>query len=125
MNHHLVITSALFALSLWAYLPSNTVNKPVHVEPIVIVEPDVEPIKTAIIEMQLADWCGPCRKFKASGAIAELKKKGWKIEYTDGIAKSYPSFRVWVDGKSSTFSGYSSKNSFFRILKKHMADLKD
>ena len=125
MNHHLIITSALFVLSLWAYLPMNTVSTPAHVEPIVIVEPEVEPVKTAIIEMQLADWCGPCRRFKASGAIAELKKSGWEIKYTDGIARSYPSFRVWVDGKSSTFSGYSSKNNFFRILKTHMADLKD
>ena len=125
MNHHLIITSALFVLSLWAYLPLNTTSTPARVEPIVIVEPEVEPVKTAIIEMQLADWCGPCRRFKASGAIAELKKSGWEIKYTDGIARSYPSFRVWVDGKSSTFSGYSSKNNFFRILKKHMADLKD
>ena len=125
MNHHLIITSALFVLSLWAYLPLNTASTPARVEPIVIVEPEVEPVKTAIIEMQLADWCGPCRRFKASGAIAELKKSGWEIKYTDGIARSYPSFRVWVDGKSSTFSGYSSKNNFFRILKKHMADLKD
>ena len=125
MNHHLIITSALFVLSLWAYMPLDTASTPAHVEPIVIVEPEVEPVKTAIIEMQLADWCGPCRRFKASGAIAALKKSGWEIKYTDGIAKSYPSFRVWVDGKSSTFSGYSSKNNFFRILKKHMAELKD
>ena len=124
MNHHLIITATMFAVSLWAYFPVSN-DTPAHVEPIVIVEPEVEPIKTAIIEMQLADWCKPCRRFKASGAIAELKKNDWEIKYTDGIAKSYPSFRVWVDGKSSTFSGYSSKNNFFRILKKHMADLKD
>jgi len=125
MNHHLIITSVMFALSLWAYLPLGTSKDKARVEPIVIVEPEVEPIKTAVIEMQLADWCGPCRRFKASGAVAELKKNGWTVEYKSDIAKSYPSFRVWVDGKSSTFSGYSSKNNFFRILKKHMADLKD
>ena len=125
MRHHLIITASLFFVSLYAYWPFDNLESKAHVEPIVIVEPDVVPVKTAIIEMQLADWCNPCKRLKASGVISELKKKGWDIKYVDDIGKTYPSFRVWVDGKSSTFSGYSSKNSFYRILKKHLNDLKD
>ena len=125
MKLHLIITVSFFVAACYLNLPADT--KPDHVDPIVEVqpEPEVEPVKTAIIEMQLADWCGPCRRFKASGAIKELKAQGWEIKYTDGIAKSYPSFRVWVDGKSAVFSGYSSKTSFFRTLKKHIKDLKN
>jgi hypothetical protein len=80
-------------------------------------EIEVAPVKTAIIEMQLATWCGPCKRLKASGAIKELEKSGWTIKYTDGIGSSYPSFRVWVKGRSETFSGYSSKGSFFKRIK--------
>ena len=81
--------------------------------------------KNAIIEMQLADWCGPCKRLKASGAIQELERQGWTIVYTDGIANSYPSFRVWVDGESKVFTGYSRKSSFFTRIKSIVKELKD
>lgn len=122
MRYHLLISIVVFGLTYFFCEPSKPV---VQDQRDSVEEVEREPVKTALIEMQLADWCGPCRRFKASGAIKELEKNGWTVEYKDGIANSYPSFRVWVDGKSSTFSGYSNKNNFFRILKKHMADLKD
>ena len=100
---------------------STVEEKIVEIE---IVVPKVI-IKNAIIEMQLADWCGPCKRLKASGAIQELEKQGWTIVYTDGIANSYPSFRVWVDGESKVFTGYSRKSSFFNRIKSIVKDLKD
>ena len=125
MKSHLIITITSFVMALYLCVPSS--DKPAHVGPIVEVQPEqeTEPVKTALIEMQLADWCGPCRKFKASGAIKELEAAGWTVEYKSGLSKSYPSFRIWVDGKSSTFSGYSNKTNFFRTLKKRIEDLKD
>ena len=72
---------------------------------------------TSIVECQLADWCGPCRAFKRSGAISELEKAGWSIKYVTNIGKKYPSFRVVINGKSETFSGYSSKSGFFKKIK--------
>ena len=100
---------------------STVEEKAIEIE---IVVPKVI-IKNAIIEMQLADWCGPCKRLKASGAIQELEKQGWTIVYTDGIANSYPSFRVWVDGESKVFTGYSKKSSFFTRIKSIVKDLKD
>jgi len=120
-----VLAAALFFTTLLIVIFQSTSNpKPEDKQEVSPVVP-VEPVMTAIIEMQLADWCGPCRRFKASGAIKELERKGWEIRYTDGIAKTYPSFRVWVDGKSSTFSGYSSKDGFFRKLKSVIKKLEE
>jgi len=121
MRYHLILSSLVFALTFFYCVP----NEPtVQDQRDSVEEVEREPVKTAIIEMQLADWCGPCRRFKASGAIKELEKNGWTIKYVDGIGKSYPSFRVWVDGKSGTFSGYSSKSSFFKKLKSIMKSIK-
>ena len=128
MRHHLLISFVLFLASMFFYCPwaSETVdNAPVEQEE--IVEPEVlpEPVKTAIIEIQSADWCGPCKKFKASGAIKQLKAAGWEIKYVKGLSKTYPTFRVWVYGKSKTWSGYSSKKGFFDTMNKHVETLKD
>ena len=121
MRYHLLISIVVFGLTYFFCEPSKPVVQDQR-DPVEEVER--EPVKTALIEMQLADWCGPCRRFKASGAIKELEKNGWTIKYTDGISSSYPSFRVWVDGKSETFSGYSSKSSFFKRLKSIIKKLK-
>ena len=112
---------------MYAYCPFSKVEEQAIVQPAVIVEeiPEPEPTKNAVVEMQLADWCGPCRKFKASGIIRELKAKGWTIKYTTDIGKKYPSFRVWVRGKSEEFTGYSSKSSFYKRLNSIVKKLKD
>ena len=89
-----------------------------------IVKVDPVPVKTALIEIQTADWCAPCRRFKASGIIKELKAQGWDIKYVSNLGKCYPTFRVWVDGESKTWSGYGSKSSFYRTLKANMKKLK-
>ena len=121
MRYHLLISIVVFGLTYFFCEPSKPV---VQDQRDSVEEVEREPVKTALIEMQLADWCGPCRRFKASGAIKELEKNGWTIKYTDGISSSYPSFRVWVDGESETFSGYSSKSSFFKRLKSIIKKLK-
>ena len=125
MKLHLIVTATIFVAACCLNVPScdaDPVGPIVEVQPEPVVE--VVPVKNAIIEMQLADWCSPCRKFKASGAIKELEAKGWTIVYTDKIAKSYPTFRIWVNGESSIFSGYSSKTKFYRTLKSHIQRLK-
>ena len=130
MKSHLVIALIVFSGTFGffkyqdhveARAVSTVEEKAIEVE---IVVPKVI-IKNAIIEMQLADWCGPCKRLKASGAIQELERQGWTIVYTDGIANSYPSFRVWVDGESKVFSGYSRKSYFFNRIKSIVKDLKD
>lgn len=125
MKNHLIITLTLFIASCCLAVPSCNVDPvdPIAVE-VVEVTPEVVPTKNAIIEMQLADWCSPCRAFKRSGIIKDLEAKGWTIVYTDDIASKYPSFRVWVNGESSTFSGYSNRASFFRTIKSIIKDLK-
>jgi len=130
MKSHLIVALIAFTgtFSFFKYQEcvkakavSTVEEKIVEIE---VVVPKVI-IKNAIIEMQLADWCGPCKRLKASGAIQELERQGWTIVYTDGIASSYPSFRVWVDGESKVFSGYSRKSSFFSRIKSIVKDLKD
>jgi len=130
MKSHLIIALIVFSGTFGffkyqdhveARAVSTVEEKAIEIE---IVVPKVI-IKNAIIEMQLADWCGPCKRLKASGAIQELEKQGWTIVYTDGIASSYPSFRVWVDGESKVFTGYSRKSSFFTRIKSIVKDLKD
>ncbi len=120
MKIHLILSAVVFLLTFFFCKPAEQPVDEDKRDPIV----EVAPVKTAIIEMQLADWCGPCRAFKRSGAIKELEKEGWTIKYSDNIARVYPSFRVWVDGESKTFSGYSNKSSFFRKLKSIIKDIK-
>jgi thiol-disulfide isomerase/thioredoxin len=93
--------------------------------PVVKVEVEVEEeVKSVrVIEMQLADWCSPCRKFKAAGIVAELEAAGWTVKYVSNIGKKYPSFRVVIDDKAMSWTGYSSKNSFYRTLKSKMKQL--
>ncbi len=92
--------------------------------PIVKVEvEDDKPATKGVIELQLADWCGPCRKFKAAGIITELEKAGWTVEYNNDMSRKYPTFRVTIDGKSKTWSGYSSKSRFYSHLKNFMNSL--
>jgi hypothetical protein len=130
MKSHLVIALIVFSGTFGffkyqdhveARAASAVEEKVIEIE---IVVPKVI-VKNAIIEMQLADWCSPCKRLKASGAIQELEKQGWTIVYTDGIASKYPSFRVWVDGESKVFTGYSRKSSFFSRIKSIVKDLKD
>jgi len=130
MKSHLIVALIVFCgtFSFFKYqdhVESKTASAVEEkIAEIEIIVPKVV-IKNAIIEMQLADWCGPCKRLKASGAIQELERQGWTIVYTDGVARSYPSFRVWVDGESKVFSGYSSKSSFFNRIKSIVKDLKD
>ena len=72
--------------------------------PIVKVEVEKEPKRKGLIELQLADWCSPCRKFKAAGIIAELEKNGWTVKYSSKLSRKYPTFRVTIDGKSKNHS---------------------
>ena len=79
---------------------------------------EVKPsVQKSVLECQVADWCAPCRAFKRSGAIEELKAKGWTIKYVTNIGTKYPSFRVVIDGKSETFSGYSNKSGLYRKIR--------
>ena len=92
--------------------------------PVVEVETvEVQPRTKGVIELQLADWCGPCRKFKAAGIISELEEAGWTVKYSSDIARKYPSFRLTIDGKSRVWSGYSSKSRFYSNLKSYMNEL--
>ena len=91
--------------------------------PIVKVEVEPEPERKGTIELQLADWCSPCRKFKAAGIIAELEENGWEVKYTSSLSRKYPTFRITIDGKSKTWSGYSSKSRFYGHIKSFMNSL--
>ncbi len=92
--------------------------------PIVNVEvEDEKPASKGVVELQLADWCGPCRKFKAAGIIEELEEAGWTIKYSSNLSNRYPTFRLTIDGKSRTWSGYSSKSRFYSHLKNFMNSL--
>ena len=116
-----VLVAVYFLAAPPAPTPDGVKNEPVQVEP----TPEVEPVKNAILEIQSATWCAPCRRFKASGIINELKSQGWTIVYADGLGKSYPTFRLWVNGEQKTWSGYSSKSSFYRTFNSNMKKLQD
>lgn len=90
-----------------------------------VAEEEIEPeVKTkGTVELQLADWCSPCRKFKAAGIIKELEDLGWEIKYVSDISNKYPSFRLVIDGKKVSWTGYSSKSSFYKTLKSKMKHL--
>ena len=93
-------------------------------DPVVEVETaDTQPMTKGVIELQLADWCAPCRKFKASGIIKELEEAGWTVKYSSDIARKYPSFRLTIDGKTRSWSGYSSKSRFYSKMKSLMSEL--
>ena len=91
--------------------------------PVQVVEDDVRAEPVGIIELQLADWCGPCKSFKRAGIIAELESSGWTVKYVSNISKKYPSFRVSIDGKTRSWTGYSNKSRFYSTLKRYMKDL--
>ena len=95
------------------------VKEEVKPEPIV----EDEPKHKGTIELQLADWCSPCRRFKAAGIIDELKAKGWEVRFVTNISKKYPSFRLKIDGKERIWTGYSSKTSFYRMFNRMMKEL--
>jgi len=84
---------------------------------------DDKPKHKGTVELQLADWCAPCKKFKQAGIIAELEAKGWKIKYVSDISKKYPSFRIRIDDKTKAWTGYGSKHSFYRMFNKMMKEL--
>ena len=90
-----------------------------------VAEEDIEPeVKTkGTVELQLAEWCRPCREFKAAGIIEELEGLGWEIKFVSNISNKYPSFRLVIDGKSSSWIGYGGKSSFYRTLKSKMKQL--
>jgi len=123
-----ILAAALFFVTLFVVVfttsdsPASKDKQDDHA--VVPVEP-IEPVKTAIIEIQTADWCGPCRKMKASGAIKELEKSGWTIVYRDDLGKSFPTFRVWVKGDSRTFSGFSTKSRLFAKIRQVMKEMKE
>lgn len=121
------ITTAIVILACvhFFYAPVSDDIQSGNPLPIVKVEVEVEEeVKSVrVIEMQLADWCSPCRKFKAAGIVAELEEAGWTIKYVSNISKKYPSFRVVIDDKAMSWTGYSSKNSFYRTLKSKMKQL--
>lgn len=128
MKSHLIVALIVFTgtFSFFKYQDHvEAINAAAEEKVVIEVTPPKVVVKNAIIEMQLADWCSPCKRLKASGAIQELERKGWTIVYTDGIASKYPSFRVWVNGESKTFTGYSKKSSFFSRIKSIVKDLKE
>jgi len=116
MKTHLLLSIVLLAWTYFYCHPAEAKGEPQREAPQETVKEEVEVAKP-LIEVQSADWCAPCRRLKASGAISELKKAGWEVKYTTGFAKSYPSFRVTVEGKSEIFSGYSSKSQLFKQIK--------
>ncbi len=132
MKTHLTAAICVF-ISAYVFVPEATtpivdtkptpIIKPVDVTPTPTPEP--EPVvKNGIVEIQTADWCAPCKRLKASGAIKDLENKGWDVQYVNGIGKSYPTIKIWVKGSSKTFSGFSSKSAFFRTFNKLYNELK-
>ena len=114
------------ALGIVLYLttePSRVRADKTQDVPVEVVEDDVEAEAIGVIELQLADWCGPCKNFKRAGIIAELEANGWTVKYVSNISKKYPSFRVKVNGKSRSWTGYSNKSRFYSTLKRYMKDL--
>ena len=125
MKTHLTVSiCVLIAVYIFVH-PSTEIRHEPSPQEESKVEVEVKPVaKNAIIELQLADWCGPCKKLKASGIVRELENKNWTVEYNDSIGGSFPTIRVWIKGKSRTFSGFSTKAAFYRTLNKHIRDLK-
>lgn len=117
----LIASNLLTASLVWFYTSETQVSQP-EIVPVVEVEP--EPAKNAIIEYFSMPNCRQCINFKRSGIIRELEAKGWTVVKTDE-GRSAPTFTVWVNGKSASFTSYSSKSRFFRTLKSKMKDLQD
>ena len=120
-----ILTATLFIAAAHLFcVPASHDIQADNFLPVVEVEVvDVQPKTKGVIELQLADWCAPCKKFKASGIIKELEEAGWTVKYSNDIARKYPSFRLTIDGKSRVWSGYSSKARFYSHLKSYMNDL--
>lgn len=128
-----ILTATILIVAGHVFMPACLDNfKGENPSPIVNVEP--EPVvqdevkRKGTIEVQLADWCSPCRKFKAAGIIKELEEAGWNIKYVKEIKSRkgnfiYPAFRVVIDGKSKTWTGFSTKAKFYATLKQNMKAL--
>ena len=110
-----LIASNLFVgTGVWFYCqPAADVIVEVKPDPVVDVKPAQ---KDMILEYQTTRGCSPCIKFKNSGIIEELEAKGWTVVKTTGIGRAYPGFRVWSNGKSKVWYGFSSKKYFFTKL---------
>ena len=81
-----LFTSIVLFVGVFFFLPTYGVTKTAdsHVEDRTEeITEDVKPVKNSIIEMQVADWCGPCKAFKRSGAISAMKAKGWSFVEAD------------------------------------------
>jgi len=117
----LLASNLLVASLTWFVTSERAVAEPIVVDE-AKVEP--EPVKNGIIEYFTMPNCAPCIKFKNSGAIRELESKGWKVVKVESGSLA-PTFTVWIDGKPASWTGFSSKSSFFRILKLKMKDLRD
>ena len=113
-----IMAAVVLLATCWFVPSSDSDATTVDVTPVQVVPDDVpEKLYNAVIEYKTADWCPPCRAWKRSGARAAMEKQGWKFVATDEIPGGYPSFRVWVNGKSETFSGYSTRNGWYRTIK--------
>ena len=125
MSKFNLLSMVIFGLVFFYAEPSDnpSVGTEGNNEEAVVVEPKV--VKNAIFEIQSATWCAPCRRFKSSGIIDELREQNWTIKFVDDIGKSYPTFRMWVNGKSVTWSGYSKKSLFYRTFNKNMRSITD
>ncbi len=115
-----VASNLLTAVLVWAACSASVDAVEPAVEPVVEVEP--APLKNGVIEYFTMERCGPCIKFKNSGVIKELEAQGWTVVKVSN-GKVAPTFTVWVNGKSASFVGFSSKTNFFRTLKAKMKDL--
>lgn len=115
-----LLASNLLTFALTWFLTAEVVKAEPQPQPVVEVEP--EPVKNAIIEYFTMERCGPCIKFKNSGAIKELEAQGWTVVKVEN-GRVAPTFTVWVNGKSTEFSGFSTKSNFFRTLKTKMKEL--
>ena len=116
MKSHLSLSIALFIVTFFCCKPSTQAVIESEIEKIE-AELVTPPMKNASIEYKTADWCGPCRAWKRSGAIAGLEKQGWTFKANDDLPGGYPSFRVWVNGRSETFVGYSTRSSYYKRIK--------
>lgn len=122
INKSLIIAAAFFA-GVYIYAKPTV---PMNIEDnIVIVDEDEEPEYAGKLEYMTASWCSPCKKMKADKALEAARALGYEVVENSGLGRRYPAFRLTVNGRSKSWTGYSSKSRFLNNIKKYQEQLSD
>jgi len=121
---HLISSVILFCAAVIYTQPLYQLVK-VEDEKKVEVIVDEAPVSLGTLEYMTASWCSPCKKMKADKALDAARALGYDVVENSSLGRRYPAFRLTVNGKVKSWTGYSSKSRFISTIKQHTNNSND